>query len=96
MLKEQIHELKEGLNDKSAPFGVDLLIPQVGGNARKTNYDYTHGHLDELVDVIIESGATLFVSAVGVPPRHVVDRLHEAKIPIMSMSHPNVSGLMKI
>jgi len=96
MLKEQIHELKEGLNDKSAPFGVDLLLPQVGGNARKTNYDYTHGHLDELVDVIIESGATLFVSAVGVPPRHVVDRLHKAKIPIMSMSHPNVSGLMEI
>lgn len=96
MLKEQIHELKEGLNDKSAPFGVDLLIPQVGGNARKTNYDYTHGHLDELVDVIIESGATLFVSAVGVPPRHVVDRLHKAKIPIMSMSRPNVSGLMEI
>jgi NAD(P)H-dependent flavin oxidoreductase YrpB (nitropropane dioxygenase family) len=86
MLKEQIEELKEGLNDKNAPFGVDLLIPQVGGNARKTNYDYTHGHLDELVDVIIESGATLFVSAVGVPPRHVVERLHKAKIPIMSMS----------
>lgn len=85
MLKEQIEELKEGLNDKSAPFGVDLLLPQVGGNARKTNYDYTHGQLDELVDVIIESGATLFVSAVGVPPRHVVDRLHKAKIPIMSI-----------
>jgi len=89
MLKEQIQELKDGLNDKSAPFGVDLLIPQVGGNARKTNYDYTHGHLDELIDVIIESGATLFVSAVGVPPRHVVDRLHKANIPIMNMiGHP--------
>ena len=85
MLKEQIDELKEGLNDKNAPFGVDLLIPQVGGNARKTNYDYTHGHLDELIDVIIESGTTLFVSAIGVPPRHVVDRLHNARIPIMSM-----------
>jgi NAD(P)H-dependent flavin oxidoreductase YrpB (nitropropane dioxygenase family) len=85
MLKEQIDELKEGLKDKNAPFGVDLLIPQVGGNARKTNYDYTHGHLDELVDVIIKSGATLFVSAVGVPPKQVVDRLHKAGIPIMSM-----------
>lgn len=95
MLKEQIQELKEGLDDKTAPFGVDLLIPQVGGNARKTNYDYTHGHLDELIDVIIESGATLFVSAVGVPPRHVVDRLHKAKIPIMSMSLFANSVLMK-
>ena len=36
MLKEQIAELKSYLNDKNAPFGVDLLIPQVGGNARKT------------------------------------------------------------
>lgn len=33
----QIHEIKKHLNDKNAPFGVDLLIPQVGGSARKTN-----------------------------------------------------------
>ena len=36
MLREQVAELKEYLHDKKAPFGVDLLIPQVGGNARKT------------------------------------------------------------
>lgn len=36
MLKEQIDELKSFLDDRNAPFGVDLLIPQVGGNARKT------------------------------------------------------------
>jgi hypothetical protein len=36
MLREQIAELKGFLNDKNAPFGVDLLIPAVGGNARKT------------------------------------------------------------
>jgi hypothetical protein len=36
MLREQIAELKGYLNDKSAPFGVDLLLPQVGGNARRT------------------------------------------------------------
>lgn len=38
MLKDQIAELKSFLNDKDAPFGVDLLLPQVGGNARKTKY----------------------------------------------------------
>lgn len=38
MLREQIAELKGYLRDKNAPFGVDLLIPQVGGNARKTKY----------------------------------------------------------
>jgi NAD(P)H-dependent flavin oxidoreductase YrpB (nitropropane dioxygenase family) len=37
MLQESINELKSQLEDKDAPFGVDLLLPQVGGNARKTN-----------------------------------------------------------
>ncbi|KAK7981853.1 2-nitropropane dioxygenase [Apiospora saccharicola] len=89
MLKEQIDEMKSYMNDKKAPFGIDLLLPQVGGNARKTNYDYTKGKLNELVDVIIESGASLFVSAVGVPPKAVVDRLHKAGIYYMNMvGHP--------
>jgi NAD(P)H-dependent flavin oxidoreductase YrpB (nitropropane dioxygenase family) len=38
MLREQIQELKADLIDKNAPFGIDLLLPQVGGNARKTKY----------------------------------------------------------
>lgn len=38
MLKEQITELKSFLNDKSAPFGVDLLLPQIGGNARYVTF----------------------------------------------------------
>jgi NAD(P)H-dependent flavin oxidoreductase YrpB (nitropropane dioxygenase family) len=37
MLQESINELKSHLEDKNAPFGIDLLLPQVGGNARKTN-----------------------------------------------------------
>jgi len=89
MLREQIAELKSYLNDKSAPFGVDLLLPQVGGNARRTNYDYTKGKLGQLVDIIIESGAKLFVSAVGVPPKAVVDKLHAHGILYMNMiGHP--------
>jgi hypothetical protein len=95
------------LNDKNAPFGVDLLLPQVGGGARKTNYDYTDGKLPgilllfslssitkfqslcslldiniskELIDIIIAEKVKLFVSAVGVPPRWVVDKLHAAGI----------------
>lgn len=71
------------------PFGVDLALPQVGGSARKTNHDYTHGHLDELIEVTIKNGARLFVSAVGVPPKHTIKRLHEAGILIMNMvGHP--------
>lgn len=37
VLQGSIDELKSMLEDKSAPFGVDLLLPQTGGNARKTN-----------------------------------------------------------
>ncbi|RAL11689.1 NAD(P)H-dependent flavin oxidoreductase [Aspergillus homomorphus CBS 101889] len=89
MLREQIAELKSFLKDQNAPFGVDLLLPQVGGSARKTNYDYTKGKLNELIDIIIESGAKLFVSAVGVPPKHVVEKLHGAGILYMNMiGHP--------
>lgn len=85
MLRLKIDEIKEELKDPNAPFGVDLLLPQVGGNARKTNKDYTDGSLPELIDIIIESGAKLFVSAVGVPPKFAVDKLHAAGIPVMNM-----------
>jgi NAD(P)H-dependent flavin oxidoreductase YrpB (nitropropane dioxygenase family) len=45
----------------------------------------THGQLPELLDVIIEEGARLFVSAVGVPPKWAIDKLHAAGIPVMNM-----------
>lgn len=85
MFRAKIQEIKDDLIDKNAPFGVDLLLPQVGGSARSTNYDYTGGDLPELIDITIESGAKLFVSAVGVPPKFAVDKLHAAGIPIMNM-----------
>ncbi|CAE6451991.1 unnamed protein product [Rhizoctonia solani] len=84
VLRQNIKELKKDLKDPNAPFGVDLLLPQVGGSARKTNYDYTKGQLPQLIDVIIEEKAALFVSAVGVPDRATVDRLmvgHTKHIP---------------
>lgn len=88
-LREMLKELKSLLRDPSLPFGVDLLFPQVGGSARKTNYDYTKGEADKLIDVVIESGAKVFVSAVGIPPRHIVDRLHKHGILYMNMiGHP--------
>lgn len=53
------------------------------------SYDYTKGKLSELIDIIIESGARLFVSAVGVPPQEVVDKLHKNGILYMNMiGHP--------
>ncbi len=88
-LREIIHELKANLSSPSLSFGVDLALPKVGGGARKTNHDYTHGQLDELISVTIEEGAKLFISAVGVPPPHVIKRLHGAGILIMNMvGHP--------
>ncbi|KAI1333675.1 2-nitropropane dioxygenase [Xylariaceae sp. FL0016] len=88
-LRSIIKEMKENFARPDLPFGVDLALPQVGGNARKTNHDYTHGKLEELIDITIESGARLFVSAVGVPPRPVIERLHAAGIYVMNMvGHP--------
>ncbi|KAF4610616.1 hypothetical protein D9613_007140 [Agrocybe pediades] len=89
VLRSQIQAIKKDLKNKNAPFGVDLLLPQVGGNARKTNTDYTKGQLPELIDVIIEEKATLFVSAVGIPPAWAVEKLHKAGILVMNMvGHP--------
>ncbi|KAL5490217.1 hypothetical protein ACEPAI_5050 [Sanghuangporus weigelae] len=88
-LQRSIDEIKEHLEDKNAPFGVDLLIPQIGGKARKTNYDYTKGQLPELTEVLIRNKIAVFVCAVGVPPKEMVERLHAAKIPVMNMvGHP--------
>jgi NAD(P)H-dependent flavin oxidoreductase YrpB (nitropropane dioxygenase family) len=84
-LRKTIRMLKDDLVDKNAPFGVDLLLPQVGNGARKTNKDYTAGSLPELIDVIIEEKAALFICAVGVPPKYAVDKLHAANIPVMNM-----------
>lgn len=89
VLQQSIDDIRAHLEDKNAPFGIDLLLPQVGGNARKTNYDYTKGQLPELTEVMIKNKIALFVCAVGVPPKEMVDRLHEAKIPVMNMvGHP--------
>merc|ERR1712039_939257 len=70
-------------------FGVDLLLPKVGDGARATNYDYTHGTLPDLIDIIAKSGARLFVCAVGVPPKWAVDKLHAAGVAYANMvGHP--------
>jgi NAD(P)H-dependent flavin oxidoreductase YrpB (nitropropane dioxygenase family) len=73
-LRLLIRDLKSKIQP-GAPFGVDLLLPQVGGSARKTNHDYTKGQLAELIDVVVDEGAKLFVCAVGVPPKWAVDKL---------------------
>ena len=88
-LKQQTDLLKSKLRDPALPWGIDLLLPKVGDGARATNKDYTRGKLMLLVEAIIESGARLFVSAVGVPPKAAVDKLHAAGIPVMNMvGHP--------
>lgn len=88
-LREEIRKLKDMLVDDKTCFGVDLLLPQVGGGARKTNFDYTQGKLSEVIDVLVEERCRLFVSAVGVPPNWVVERLHAAGCFVMNMvGHP--------
>ena len=57
-------------------------------------YDYTHGRVPELIDVIIEEETRLFVSAIGIPPREVVDRLHNVGILCWHSSHERESPLL--
>eukprot|EP00931_Biecheleriopsis_adriatica_P090735 TRINITY_DN64669_c0_g1_i1.p1 TRINITY_DN64669_c0_g1~~TRINITY_DN64669_c0_g1_i1.p1 ORF type:complete len:354 (+),score=75.36 TRINITY_DN64669_c0_g1_i1:32-1093(+) len=85
VLTREIAWLKKELVDKSTPFGVDLAIPQIGGNARKTNHDYTHGHLPELIDIIVAEKAKIFICAVGVPPKWAVDKLHAGGVVVANM-----------
>ncbi|KAI9766754.1 MAG: hypothetical protein M1835_004268 [Candelina submexicana] len=88
-LTSLIQDLKSHLTSSTLPFAVDLALPKVGEGARKTNHDYTNGKLDELVEVVVNEGAKLFVSAVGVPPRRVIERLHEGGVLVMNMvGHP--------
>ena len=49
-MREELADLKSQLNSPDLPFGVDLALPKVGGGARKTNHDYTHGTLPELIE----------------------------------------------
>ena len=45
--------------------------------------------MDELIDIVVCSGAKLFVSAVGVAPKDVVDKLHANGIYYMNLvGHP--------
>lgn len=72
----------------SEPLPRQNIIPRAA-NLTWSSYDYTKGKLNELIDIIIDSGAKLFVSAVGVAPKSAVDRLHAAGILYMNMvGHP--------
>ena len=53
------------------------------------SYDYTKGKVMELIDVVVEAKASVFVSAIGVPQRQAVDRLHAGGVLYMNMiGHP--------
>lgn len=88
-LRATIADMKARLRRPDLPFGVDIAVPQVGAGARKTNRDVSGGRLEELIDITIASGAALFVSSSGVPPRRVINKLHAAGILVMNMvGHP--------
>eukprot|EP01083_Nonionella_stella_P256408 878879_1 len=90
ILKATIKQIKKNLTDPNSFYGVDFPLVKIGDGARKTNYDYQKGQLDQLIDVIIQSGGCkLFVSAIGIPTKKVVDRLHSHGIFVMNMiGHP--------
>lgn len=73
-IREEIRKVRD-LTDK--PFGVDLLaaVPE---------------SLERTADAIIEGGAKVFISGLGVPPPHLVKRFHDAGLKVM-----NVSGTVR-
>lgn len=73
-IREEIKKVRD-LTDK--PFGVDLLaaVPE---------------SLERTADLIIEGGATAFISGLGVPPPHLVKKFHDAGLKVM-----NVSGTVR-
>jgi enoyl-[acyl-carrier protein] reductase II len=68
-IREQMRRVRK-LTKK--PFGVDLLaaVPE---------------SLEKTADMIIEEGAAAFISGLGVPPRHLVDRFHAAGFKVMNV-----------
>ena len=84
-LRTEIRRTKRMLDPGITAFGVDLLLPAVGGSARSTNEDYTGGQLEALVQVMVEEAVPLFVCAVGIPPRWVVEKLHDHGQLVMNM-----------
>ncbi len=68
-IREQMRRVRQ-LTKK--PFGVDLLaaVPE---------------SLERTADIIIEEGAAAFISGLGVPPRHLVDRFHAAGLKVMNV-----------
>ena len=85
VLIKEIAMLKERIKGDKTQFGVDLAFPKVGGNARKTNYDYTKGKFGELIDIIVKEKARLFICAIGVPPKWAVEKLHAGGVLVMNM-----------
>jgi enoyl-[acyl-carrier protein] reductase II len=65
-------EMRKVRSLTSKPFGVDLLaaVPE---------------SLEKAADIIIEEGASAFISGLGVPPRHLVDRFHAAGLKVMNV-----------
>ena len=85
VLTKEIALLKERITGDKTCFGVDLAFPKIGDGARKTNYDYTKGKFDVLIDIIVKEKARLFVCAIGVPPKWAVDKLHAGGVVVMNM-----------
>jgi len=73
-IRDEIRKTRD-LTDK--PFGVDLLaaVPE---------------SLERTADLIIEGGASAFISGLGVPPPHLVKKFHDAGLKVM-----NVNGTVK-
>lgn len=67
---------------------ADLRTAPYSNSHARLQKDYQNGKLPELIDIIIEEKAALFVCAVGIPPKWAVEKMHAAGIPVMNVRAP--------
>jgi len=71
-LRKELQEVKRLCEGR--PFGVDILVPGSGET----------GVMDKLVDIIVESGARLFVSGLGFPRPEIIAKFHKGGVLVAS------------
>jgi enoyl-[acyl-carrier protein] reductase II len=73
-LRNELAEVREKCKGK--PFGVDILVPGSGEG----------GVMNQIADIIIESGAKAFISGLGFPRPEIIEKFHKGGVLVGTVS----------
>jgi len=73
-LRKELAEVKALCRGK--PFGVDILVPGSGEG----------GVMNQIADIIIESGAKAFISGLGFPRPEIIEKFHKGGVLVGTVS----------